>query len=130
MMTKAERIGRIFLTIEEAARCSSRDEAMRLIAKSVNGTEDECTDIPFNPALWREDGRIYPPQEDMRIEIDGCPEVCRYNNIKHITWVARNGAIMITERRTGRCVLEKPGTDGQTISALLHSCRSKDSQPS
>ena len=86
--------------------------------ETLNQVEDECTSIPFNPALWMEDGRMYPPQADQRRDVAGFPDIVRFRSRHHNIWIAENGAICIRER-TGQCVLDKPGIDGRTISAIM-----------
>lgn len=77
--------------------------------------EDELTDIPFNPGLFRSDGRMYPPQEDHAHAVDGHPEVTRYRSSGHNTFLGSNGAIEIRRIRGGHVDLAKHGADGRGV---------------
>jgi len=122
-MDKHQRLDLFLMRMRKAPDCASLEEALALVESTLNGVEDEFTSTPFNPALWQSDGRLYPPQNDQRREVPGHPEIVRFRSYRHNTWIAINGAICITER-TGQCVLDKPGIDGRTISAMMRESRS------
>ena len=122
MVDKLARMKLIFERLEAAPPCSSADEALVQLASVMRSVEDEFTTIPNNPAQWKSDGRLYPPQEDAR-RLTGNKKVVRYRNRKHDTWIGQNGAMKIT----GGDVtwLDKPGSDGKTITTLMAKLASK-----
>ena len=62
--TKAERFREFLRRLEIAALASTFDEAYQQLSDVLNAVEDEMTSIPFGPANWQNDGRMYPPQLD------------------------------------------------------------------
>lgn len=90
-------------------------EARQLIAETLNQVEDELTDIPFDPARWRTDGRMYPVQDDNASEVEGSPEVTSYRSRKHETLIRSNGAFEIRDAITHEVVLAKTGADGKGV---------------
>jgi hypothetical protein len=77
--------------------------------------EDELTDIPFDPAAWETDGRMYPPQDDQVRTVAGRPDVRRLVSRGHDTFVRDNGAIVIRSRRSKQVLLRKAGADGREV---------------
>ena len=76
------------------ARDESRGGA-RAIAETLNKVEDEYSGVPFDPAHWRTDGRMYPFDEDSAADVDVKPDVTAYRSRGHETFIARNGAFEI-----------------------------------
>lgn len=72
------------------------------------------TSIPFDPANWQDDGRMYPPQLDNLGAVAGRSDVKRFRSRDHKTLIGDNGAIEIRDL-SGRAVLTKPGADGRTV---------------
>src|SRR5205085_10516093 len=95
----------------------SAAEALDLIAKTLNAVEDEHSDIAYNPEAWKDDGRMYPPQEDNRREVPGRPSVCRYRSARHNTFIGLNGSIRI-ETVDGKSLWTNPGATGEQIREL------------
>jgi hypothetical protein len=122
-MTRRERTEIFFRRLAASGPCASADEALGRIADVLNGIEDMFTSIPFNPAAWESDGRLYPPQEDQRRDVAGHPDIRRYRSRQHNSWIADNGAIRIDQG--GTICLEKPGADGRTIAQLMAGKASK-----
>lgn len=83
------------------------------IAVTLNNVEDEHSGVPFDPAHWRTDGRMYPFDDDSAADVEGHPDVTSYRSRGHETFIARNGAIEIRDVRSGEVVIEKPGSDGR-----------------
>lgn len=83
------------------------------MSETLNGVEDEFTDIPFNPETWMHDGRMYPPQED-NARCDVLPDVIRYRSRGHNVRIHASGAICIETPR-GICLLSKPSSNGHRI---------------
>src|SRR5690242_629616 len=96
-LSKAERTAMFFKRLENAPLCSSAVEAFDLVCNTLNEIEDQFTSVPYNPANWESDGRLYPPGEDAKRSVPSHPEITRYRHRKHSTWIADNGAIKITE---------------------------------
>lgn len=126
-MNRKERTELFLRRLGMAPSCSSVDEALTQIGAILNAVENEFTSIPFNPAAWESDGRLYPPQEDQRRDVEGYPAIRRYRSKQHNSWIAENGAIKIMQGST--LCLEKPGLDGKTISMMMEAAVSKHSLP-
>jgi hypothetical protein len=73
------------------------------------------TSIPFNPELWRTDGRMYPLQADSIRGVEGQPKAKRFRSLKHNTYIGDNGAIEIRSAPEGEVILAKPGADGKGV---------------
>jgi len=109
---------RVFLERLEAAPApSSADEALVLLAKILNAVEDEHSGVPHDPDAWRDDGRMYPPQDDNRREVPDRPSLRRYRSARHNTFIGLNGAIRIQDIE-GKIMLDKPGHDGRKTHSL------------
>jgi hypothetical protein len=91
---------------------SSASQAMALLVKNLNAVEDEHSGVEFNPSLWKQDGRIYPPQEDNGRAVRDRPSLRRYISKQHNTFIGLNGSIRV-QARFGKVVLDKPGRDGR-----------------
>ena len=101
--------------LRKAPPARTGDEAKGLIDKTLNEVEDELTDIPFDPAHWRTDGRMYPVQEDNASDVDGYPDVTGYRSRKHETLIRQNGAFEIRDAISNEVVLAKAGFDGKGV---------------
>jgi hypothetical protein len=110
--SKKQRI-RIFIErLEAAPKATSAEEALVLLGNVLNGVEDESSGVPFNPSLWESDGRMYPPQEGSRRQIQGTAFLWQYRSVGHQTFIGENGSIRI-ETLNGKMLLDKPGADGR-----------------
>jgi hypothetical protein len=101
-----------FERLEAAAPVSSADEALDLVRNILNRIEDEYSGVEYNPDAWKDDGRMYAPQEDNRRDVPDQPSVRRYRGAKHNTFIGANGSIRIQDL-AGKVLLEKQGTDGR-----------------
>jgi hypothetical protein len=110
--SRAERFAEILRRLDGATAASSFDEAYRQLCDIVNAVEDEMTSVPYDPANWQTDGRLYPPQMDNMKELPGHPEVKRFRTRKHYVLIGPNGAIAIHDL-AGNVILAKPGGDGK-----------------
>lgn len=113
-VSKAKRLLEFFRRLNDAPAAHSAEEALDLIAATLNSTEDDFTDIPFDPEKWQSDGRMYPPQPDSRRQVPDWPSVTRYRSRNHNTFIAANGAIEIVEVN-GPVILRKAGADGKHL---------------
>src|SRR5579871_3619229 len=80
---------------------SSPEEARVQIAVTLNQVEDEHSGVPYDPAHWRTDGRMYPFDDDSAADVEGHPDVTSYRSRGHETFIARNGAFEIRDARSG-----------------------------
>lgn len=61
------------------------------------------------------DGRLYPPQSDNWLTVDGHPHVIRMRTRGHNVFIAMNGAIEIRYKGSEALVLSKAGSDGRKV---------------
>ena len=116
--SKAERFQEFLSRIEKSPPASSHDDALRLLSDTLNQVEDEYTNIPFQPACWQTDGRMYPPEDDNARAVEGRSDVIRYRHRSHNTFIRDNGAIEIQDI-DGKVLFEKRGSDGQNVEIPL-----------
>jgi hypothetical protein len=81
----------------------------------LDAVEDDLTGVENNPANWRIDERLYPPQPDSWFSVAGYPEVIRMRARGHNIFIASNGAIEIRYTKGGALVLSKAGSDGRKV---------------
>lgn len=115
MSTKAARLRLFLARLAAAPAASSHDEALALIATALNEVENEHSGIPANPANWRTDGRMYPPQPDHARASANLPGVTIYRSVAHRTLIASNGALTIIGLDSNRVLIAKPGADKRGI---------------
>jgi hypothetical protein len=112
--TKAQRFVEFLRRLAAAPAASDFDEAYHQLSDILNAVEDEMTTIPFDPANWQNDGRMYPPQMDSQRAVPGRTDVRRFRSRSHNTLIGDNGAIEIRDL-SSRAVLSKPGSDGRSV---------------
>jgi hypothetical protein len=118
-LSKRERLAVFFQRLLEREPAARHDEAMALIVTTLNGVEDEFSDVPYNPEEPGTDGRMYPPNERFRYPKWERAGVACYRQVAHATFVAGNGAVEIrlrTGSELGRIIFEKAGKDGRKVS--------------
>ena len=115
MPTKQQRLREFFRRLEAAPPAATYQEARQLIADTLNRVEDESSGVPNNPGTWIADGRMYPPEEDSIRAVPNRPDLVRFRNREHDTFVQSNGAIAIVEFTSRVRVLDKAGADGKRI---------------
>lgn len=108
---KAQRLQEIYRRLAEAPAAGTFDEMRAQLADVVNAVEDELTGVPYDPANWRTDGRIYPVYDDNVFEVAGHPRVTLLRARKNLVYIGDNGSIEI-RNATGQAVFRKPGRDG------------------
>lgn len=113
LISKEERLQEFLRRLDAAPPAKDAEEAFALVVKTLNSVEDELTSIPYNPDLWMDDGRMYPPQPDNARD-DPLPEVVRYRSKGHNTRIHSTGAIRI-EKVGGECLLSKSAHSGYMI---------------
>jgi len=119
--SKAERLMEFFQRLSEAGAASSFDGAYRLLSSTLDQVEDELSSLPNEPERWMTLDRMFPPQSDRMSSVERCA-VKRFNNLRHITFIAANRAIEIRSKRRRNGTIEvhfsKAGSDGQSISSF------------
>lgn len=113
-MTKAERLDEFFRRLAAAPTAADSDEAYRLLCDTLNAVEDELSGEPYDPAAWRTQGRMYPPQADSARRVPDFPAVTRYRSKGHNSFVGTGGAIEIRDT-AGRVLFTKAGADGKGV---------------
>jgi hypothetical protein len=114
---RAERLKEFFTHLGALPAASSIAEARAQLERTLNAVEDEMSGAPYNPALWRIDGRMYPPQDESLRLVPGRPDMIRLRTLAHNIRVRENGAIEISEiQPDGEAVVfAKPGADGRGV---------------
>ena len=119
--SKAERLKEFFQRLGAANPVSSFEEAYRLLCSTLDQVEDELSGLPNEPERWRTLDRMFPPQSDRMSSVEEY-DVKRFDSLRHITYIAGNGAIEIRSKRRKKEGIEvhfsKPGLDGRSISAF------------
>jgi hypothetical protein len=119
-LPKVERLALFRQRLQESRPAVNHEEAMVLLARTLNGVEDEFSGVPYNPEEPGTDGRMYPPHERFRYLKWECASVRCYRQVAHATFVADNGAVEIRSRKgaeLGEVIFSKPGQDGREVSA-------------
>jgi hypothetical protein len=117
-MDRVERLHEFIARLSQATAAASGEEAFKLVWDILNGVEDEFSGVPYFPDRWKNDGRMYPPQEDSRRSTN-TPRVLRYRQKMHNTFIGENGAIKIEKiGKSGTVVVDKPGQDGRKVDEL------------
>ena len=117
MPSRNERLEEFFRRMLEAPASSSFDEAYQKFCSTLDQVEDELTGLPNEPSQWKTIPRNFPPQKDRMSSIQGS-DVKRFENRRHRTYIAPNGAIEV--RTIGSVVahLSIAGSDGRTVCDL------------
>lgn len=112
-MDKSERFALFVQELRKAAAAASFEEARQLVESVLNSVEDRYSGVPFRPDQWRDDGRMYPPQDDAERK-SAMVGVRVFRTRGHRVWIAVNGALRITTAGTSeeRVVLDRAGKDG------------------
>lgn len=111
---KSARLAEFLRRLREAGPCSRTEDTRALIETTLNAVEDEMTNIPFNPATWQTDGRLYPAQDDSIVDVPGVPDVLAFRHVAHRTFIGPNGSFEI-QTLDGRVLITKPGVDGDHV---------------
>lgn len=114
-MERSERFALFIREMNEAAPAATLEEARTLLETVLNRIEDLHSGADFNPSNWRNDGRLYPPQDDREIDA-GRDDVRTFRTVGHYVSFAANGAIRIVALRSAvdDIVLDKPGLNGES----------------
>ena len=117
-MNKQDRLQEFLRRMAIAPAAHDHDSALHLLSSTLDGVEDEFTNIPNNPDTWSTDGRMYPPQLDSARSVKGFPGVTRYRSRSHNTYLGNNGAIEIQDpdrNHQGTVHFSKNGANGRGV---------------
>lgn len=114
-MDRSQRFALFLAELKTAPPAQDRAAARALVAETMNRIEDAHSGVPFDPAQWMNDGRLYPPHDDYE-QASPVVDAALFHSLGHRIWFGDNGAIRIEVRKgahTGRVELDKPGVDGE-----------------
>ena len=109
-----ERLDEFCQRLLAAPACASREEAFDLLSQTLIDVENELSGIAFDPAFPRDDGRMYPPQQDAHRTVAGRGDLHRYRSRQHNTYFSESGAILIVDLAL-IVILDKPDTNARSI---------------
>jgi hypothetical protein len=112
--SKAARLEAFYARLAQSPAAADADNAYELLSRVLTAVEDEMSGVPADPSQWKSDGRLYPPQDDNRTQVIDRPDIRRYRQFKHITYIAANGAIEIATL-SREVVFRKAGADGRHV---------------
>lgn len=116
---KAIRLEEFFRRLNSAGAVASFEEAYDLLCSTLNQVEDEFSGLPNEPDQWMASDRMFPPQTDRMSSVPECT-VKRFDSLRHITYIAKNGSIEIRSKRLKAGKIEvhfsKAGSDGIQVS--------------
>ena len=115
---KSERLSEFYEKFGKAHPSSSFDEVYGLFVTLMNAVEDEFSGVPYDPARWQTDGRLYPPQIDSIRDVPDRPFVKRFRSKSHNTFIGTNGAVEIYDMFRQEVVFVKLGSDGRGVGEL------------
>ena len=112
-LSKGQRLQIFFDRLQTLKPASNADEARRNIDDTLVAVEDELSGVPASdPPPAADDGRMYPALPD-RIRRVG--EVVAMDHRRHVTYLGRNGAILIISRADGKVLAQVAGADGVSL---------------
>jgi hypothetical protein len=114
-LSKEQRMSLFIERLAQAGPAATFKGGYDLLCQSLTAVEDEHSGVPPDPSRWRDDGRLYPPHEDMARSVEKAPGVIAFRSVAHRTFIAKNGAILILDIFKDRIILSKKGKDGKEI---------------
>lgn len=114
-LSKPARFAEFLDRLAKATPCANAPAALQQLSGVLDAVEDEYSGTANRPEEHISDGRMYPPQEDAARPVEGRPELTRYRNKAHHTYISAQGAVLIIDVLTKDVVLTKPGADGSEI---------------
>jgi hypothetical protein len=126
VVLKAKRLQILLQRLQASPAASSAGDAFGLLAGILNTVEDELSEVPNRPELWKTDGRMYPLQEDSRVKFPARPWRRTNRNKGHYTFIGINGSIRI-ETLDASFVINPAGTGEKLLNwrfdwVFLFSC--------
>ena len=106
----------IFRRLRQAPAASSFEEAYRLLCFTIDQVEDELSGLPNEPDQYETNPRIFAPHPQMdRMSSIAGGQLKRFDNLRHLTYIAANGAIEIRGKHQVDACLTKAGSDGRSV---------------
>lgn len=116
-MERGQRFKLFLELLMSEAKSANMGEAKASLEWTLNEIEDQHSGVPYDPAKWESDGRMYPPQDDF-LQKGSNEDIAIYHSRGHRISFGRNGAIRIEVRsgpEKGKVVLDKFGQDGKAL---------------
>jgi DNA-binding phage protein len=104
-------IAAVYPTNGRRPSATTTDGVLNLLARVIRQIEDQHSGVENNPDAWKDDGRMYPPQEDNWRGVPDRPSLRRYRSAKHNTFIGLNGSIRI-----------QTAIDGYSIQGIFYTC--------
>jgi RHS repeat-associated protein len=109
VLSKADRLKKVFDGISEAPSAKSADEAMAQMNRILEEIEDAHSGVPKQPDPGlTATPRMYPPQADNIVK--GADGSITATSRGHVTVYSPNGGVTVKDRVTGATVFHKPGS--------------------
>jgi hypothetical protein len=120
LASKRERLDELFRRLRENHPFSSLSEARSALEVIMRGVEDALSGIPEakDPTAALNDGRMYPPHDDYLVETGTSEVLCFKHKARNRTYLANNGAILITGP-DATCLVDLKGMDGRAVADFL-----------
>lgn len=102
MATLQERVAEFYRRLGSAPAVNSADEALALLARTLDEVEDEMSGIPKKtpaPPPRKPDGRMYPPQSDFILRHSADGRITAKTR-GHMIEISADGCITIRNKRT------------------------------
>ncbi len=101
-----------------------------MLCETLDQVEDELSGLPNKPEPSMTLDRMFPPQADRISTVEGY-DLKRLDSLRHITYIAGNGAMEIRLKRRPKdgsdvAQFSKPGADGRSISDICPKLAAKN----
>jgi hypothetical protein len=116
-VSRAQRLQEIYRRLAQAPAAGTFGEMRSQLDNVINAVEDQLTGIPYDPANWQTDGRIYPVHDDNVFDVPGHPRVTLLRARKNLVYIGDNGSAEI-RNASGDVAFRKAGSDGLGVWAL------------
>lgn len=113
-MSIHDRFDQFLKQLGRSLGCSSFEAAFELLSRTLNQVEDDLSGVPYDPTHPRNDGRMYPPDDDAYRAVPGRADLHRYRSRQHNTYFSDSGALLIIDLK-GHIVLDKPDLEMRSI---------------
>ncbi len=119
MKSIRERLQIFYGRLAAAPVVSTAEEALIQINETLDAVEDEFSGLPYDPGSWKTNRRLYGPDPAFEREIQGWPNVRKFRQTEHSTFIGANGSFEIQwdrpSPRAGEVVFSKKGSDGKGV---------------
>jgi hypothetical protein len=108
ILSKADRLAKVFEQVSEAPAATTADEAMSQMNTALDEVEDAYSGVPkdLNPPRTATPRMYAPKAESIVRNADGSITATSF---KHVTRYGIDGSITVTEKGTGAIVFQKAG---------------------